>query len=219
MIGNLYMQYGCGWCAPAGWVNFDASPTLRFERIPLIGMFYTKNDARFPETVRYGDIVRGLPLPDLPLPDESCRGIYASHVLEHLSRDDFEKALDETYRLLKPGGIFRLVVPDLARHAQIYLEMLEQGDPQACSWFMQETSLGVSERRRGLLRFATEWLGNSKHLWMWDYNGLEHRLSEHGFVDIRKASFDSSEDPKFAEVETKSRFENAIAVQTRKPNA
>lgn len=60
----LYLQYGCGWCAPEGWLNFDASPTLRFERLPLIGRLHTRNAERFPANVRYGDVVKGLPPAD-----------------------------------------------------------------------------------------------------------------------------------------------------------
>ena len=58
------MQYGCGFNAPSGWKNFDVSPTLRFERLPLIGRLYSKNQQRFPENVEYGDIVKGIPLPN-----------------------------------------------------------------------------------------------------------------------------------------------------------
>lgn len=55
----------------------------------------------------YGDIVRGLPI------EEKCaQGIYCSHVLEHIDRKSFEIALQNTLTLLKPGGTFRLVVPD-----------------------------------------------------------------------------------------------------------
>src|SRR5882724_7131927 len=32
-----YVHYGCLFCAPESWLNFDASPTLRFERIPILG--------------------------------------------------------------------------------------------------------------------------------------------------------------------------------------
>lgn len=88
----LYVQYSCAWCAPAGWTNFDASPTLRFERLPIIGNLYTKNENRFPENVEYGDIVKGL-----PVPDDSCKGIYCSHVLEHLSLSDFRVALSRRW--------------------------------------------------------------------------------------------------------------------------
>jgi len=59
-MDNKYVQYGCGWSAPINWRNFDASPTLRFERIPIVGRFYTKNASRFPRNVEFGDIVCGL---------------------------------------------------------------------------------------------------------------------------------------------------------------
>ena len=95
----MYVQYGCGDCAPAEWVNFDASPTLRIESIPIIGRFIKKNAAPFPSNVRYGDIVSGL-----PIPDGIVWGLYASHILEHLSRDDFSIALRNSFRLLAPGA-------------------------------------------------------------------------------------------------------------------
>lgn len=80
-----YVQYGCGWSAPRGWRNFDASPTLRFERLPLIGRLYTRNASRFPENIEYGEIVKGL-----PVSSGSCNGVYCSHILEHLSLDDYD---------------------------------------------------------------------------------------------------------------------------------
>lgn len=87
----LFVQYGCHHCAPKTWQNFDASPTLRFERFPILGKLYTKNPTRFPENVEYGDIVKGL-----PLPSNSCDGVYASHVLEHLALEDIRVALKNT---------------------------------------------------------------------------------------------------------------------------
>ena len=78
-----YLQFGCGLSSPERWRNFDASPTLRFERIPVVGTLYNKNTVRFPKNVEYGDIVKGL-----PVLDESQCGVYCSHVLEHLSLGD-----------------------------------------------------------------------------------------------------------------------------------
>ena len=106
---KLYVQYGCGLSAPKEWQNFDASPTLRLQRLPIFGALLKKQlNVVFPKEVRYGDIVKGL-----PLKENSCSGIYCSHVLEHLALKDFRTALINTYKILKPGGVFRCLVPDL----------------------------------------------------------------------------------------------------------
>jgi predicted SAM-dependent methyltransferase len=209
MSNRPYVQYGCGWSAPSGWRNFDASPTLRFERIPIIGQFYTKNESRFPENVEYGDIVKGL-----PIAQESCEGIYCSHVLEHLSLDSFRAALRNTHKILRPGGIFRLVLPDLEYSVKQYIC---NSSNDAALAFMRETSLGHESRAKNLKQFAKSWIGNSQHLWMWDYKSIEPELHEAGFVGIRRAVFADSSDRKFQEVEDKSRWENCLGVQCKKP--
>ena len=58
----LYVQYGCGFCAPKEWQNYDASLTLRCERNPGPRVIH-QNASRFPANVLPGDIVRGLPIP------------------------------------------------------------------------------------------------------------------------------------------------------------
>jgi predicted SAM-dependent methyltransferase len=48
--------------------------------------------------------------------------IYACHVLEHFSRWDYIKVLKEWHRVLEPGGVLRLSVPDFAACAKLYYE-------------------------------------------------------------------------------------------------
>src|SRR5688500_16626607 len=108
-MNNLYVQYGCGQHAPVSWLNYDVSPTLRLQKLPMVGQLMKfGGQALLSANVCYGDI-RKL----LPLPAESCRAIYCSHVLEHLALDDLQLALVNTYWHLEPGGIFRFVMPDL----------------------------------------------------------------------------------------------------------
>ncbi len=147
----------------------------------------------------------------LPLPKGSCEAIYASHVLEHLSLRDFRIALSNTYELLAEGGLFRLVVPDLKILASRYLESAE---PSAALAFMEQSHLGISERRRGLQGLLSTAFGNSSHLWMWDLDSIRHELSAAGFAEICKRCF--GDEPLFAEVEDESRFVDAVAVQCRK---
>src|SRR5262249_19742413 len=80
---GLYVQFGAGLSAPDGWLNYDASPRLFLERLPLIGPLYRRRKGHFPTGVQFGNILTGL-----DLPSGSCQGIYCSHVLEHLSFED-----------------------------------------------------------------------------------------------------------------------------------
>jgi SAM-dependent methyltransferase len=204
---SLYVQYGCGEGSPEGWINFDASPTLKIQKFPIIGNFIRRNKIKFPKSVKFGDVRKGL-----PIASESCAGVYASHVLEHLSLKDFHIALDETYRILRPGGRFRAIVPDISYYCKIYLNEYESGSAFAASNFMRQTHLGYESRSVGLLGAWLASLQNSRHLWMWDYYSLSNALVEHGFTDVRLATFGDSVDRKFDLVESESRFINACAI-------
>jgi SAM-dependent methyltransferase len=205
-----YIQYGCGFSAPPNWINYDASPTLRYERLPLLGKLYTRNKQRFPENVKYGDIVKGLP----EAPD-SCDAVYCSHILEHLAYNDFKIALKNTYLILKPGGIFRGVVPDLKAAVDAYIENYDQLDSPA-SELMRNTMLGIEDRGKGLRSIMTKLYGNSKHLWMWDYKSMEYELQKAGFRNIRPSQFGDSTDNNFSFVEEEGRFNAAAAFECQK---
>lgn len=215
---ELSVQYGCGFSAPDGWTSFDASPTLRFERIPVIGKLYTKNGTRFPEAVRYGDIIKGLPL----APNSVAR-LYASHVLEHLSYQDALQALRHSFDVLQPGGRFRLIVPDLHERTKRYLAAAENQSPAAAHDFMRSSYLGAESRSRSLAGRIQEMLGNSRHLWMWDEASMAEALRNAGFVNIRRASFGDSGDTAFAAVEAEDRFISEgiveMAIDCQKPAA
>jgi SAM-dependent methyltransferase len=203
-----YVQYGSHFCAPETWRNFDASPTLLFERIPIVGRLYTKNDFRFPSNVEYGDIIKGL-----PVQDKSCKAVYCSHTLEHLSLEDLRLALRNTYQILEDGGIFRIVLPDLEYSIHEYLA---DKSPTASVNFLRETSLGKEKRQKGLINFLNEWIGNSNHLWMWDFKSLEFELKHQNFTHVRRAYFGDSLEPMFLDVENKARWENCLGIECMK---
>lgn len=207
-MNKQHVQYGCGWSAPITWRNFDASPTLRFERLPVVGQLYTKNKTRFPSNVEYGDIVKGL-----PVPVASCDAVYCSHVLEHLSLEDFRTALRNTRKILKKGGTFRFVQPDLEFCIEKYYSDKSR---EAAISFLRETSLGREKRARGIKGFISECFGNSQHLWMWDYNSIEFELNDAGFSDVRKAQYGDSKVSNFNEVESRQRWKNSLGVECLK---
>lgn len=50
-----FIQYGCGLSAPAGWRNFDSSPTLRAQRLPVLGARLHRIGAPFAESAESVD--------------------------------------------------------------------------------------------------------------------------------------------------------------------
>lgn len=52
--------------------------------------------------------------------DSSVDLIYNCHVLEHFKRRDVERVLREWHRVLKPGGVLRISVPDFAKLCEVY---------------------------------------------------------------------------------------------------
>lgn len=103
------VNIGCGGVYHPDWINLD--------KLPRAG------------EVQAYDISR-----PLPFADDSVDACYSSHVLEHLPRTLARHFLLDCQRALKPGGILRLAVPDLAGSASSYLHCLEaaeSGDPQA----------------------------------------------------------------------------------------
>lgn len=205
----MNLHYGCGLVIAPGWYNCDGSPTLWLQRIPMIGAIFRRYVApRFPMEAHYGNIVRGL-----QIPEESCDAIYCCHVLEHLSLEDARRALRNTFRYLRPGGLFRIVVPDFEQQVATYLRT--EG-PEALPEFLSYTHLGRKSRPKGPVMMLREMLGNSHHLWMWDKKALAAEMNAAGFRDVRPCVYDDSRDPAFKAVENPSRFEWALALEGTK---
>lgn len=194
------LHIGCGLTAPAMWRNIDASPTVLLGSIPILGRVLVPRP--FPKNVRYGDIVRGL-----DLPHGSCRAVFGSHMLEHLTYDGCLKALHNIHGLLAPRGILRVIVPDLRKIATVYLD--HAGD-DAASEFVRSSGLGEEVTTPTLRRL----FGNSRHRWMWDEKSLTQALQNSGFKPVRPCAY--GDNPLFEAVEDESRYRDAVALEAVK---
>ena len=216
MGSTTYVQYGCGLSAPESWINFDSSPRLLFERMPGMSTCTGKIGKRlFPLNVRFGDIVRGL-----PLSDESADAVYASHVLEHLPRAVIPVALSNTLRILKSRGVFRVIVPDLAWRVERYLRDRQAGQDSAADRLMTSCLIGDSTRPIGLMGHLRAAFGNSGHSWMYDREQMTSLLLQAGFTDVRPCIIGDSGDSMFSLVEHPDRFFDEghaeVSLQARK---
>src|SRR5258708_3432389 len=111
-MDHRYEQFGCGMCAPETWQNFDAGPAFWLQsRLPfLTPLLVKKGFPPYPKNIEYGDVIKGL-----PVPTRSAEAVYCSHVLEHIALDEFRLAIRNVFSYLRPGGTFRLLLPDVAQ--------------------------------------------------------------------------------------------------------
>lgn len=70
----------------------------------------------------------------IPFSDDTFDVVYHSHLLEHFPKQEALRFTQECYRVLKPGGIIRVVVPDLERIARMYLQALEKALQEEDEW-------------------------------------------------------------------------------------
>jgi SAM-dependent methyltransferase len=109
---GLKLHLGCGTRTPADWLNVDAALGARLAKLrPLRPLLRAIGAFR----LEWSDaiVIHDLRRP-FPWPDASAEAIYSSHTLEHLSKRDGARFLDECARVLAPGGVLRIAVPDLA---------------------------------------------------------------------------------------------------------
>jgi len=204
------VNFGCGLSVGESWLNYDASPTLKLQRFPIIAPLAKKFiKPTFPDLAIFGDITRGL-----PINANSADYVYCSHVLEHLSLEDFKTSLLNVFKILKPGGTFRGVLPDLEQEIKRYTQ---NDHPESCSSFIRSCYIGRESRPKKLSQYIREMLGNSHHLWMWDYKGLANELEKAGFIEIRSASYGDSEHKVFEDIEDFSRWDGCLGFECRRP--
>lgn len=185
----LRVNLGCGQSPTPGWVNFDSSPSVRLAAItqsPAVlsvarGWLLSQDQLDFIACIRkhsiaYGDVVRGL-----PLATGSCRVVYASHVMEHLLAHEVRRFLKEIYRILAPGGIVRLVVPDL----QIYIDAYQSSSD--ADQLIRSLNFFPPNHSSRLHRWLTAVAGNrTLHRWVYNDASLRRTLADAGYANPTK---------------------------------
>jgi len=200
----LVLNLGCGYQTSDRCTNVDWSIPVRLKGsaagrkvAPLLldGERRRGYDEMSDNVMRH-DLRKGI-----PFEDGTVDAVYHSHLLEHLDRDVVPGFLAEVRRVLRPGGVHRIVVPDLETDARGYLESLEDALAGRRTAAQHEeavrTLIEQMVRReaywtaqKGPLRRRAEnlVLGDARkrgetHQWMWDRVSLPAELAAHGFRD------------------------------------
>lgn len=114
---QLMLNLGCGERTHPEWVNIDFSLRARLRSVPLVRRLFGGPNP--PGYVNH-DLRKGI-----PVASASADVVYTSHVLEHLEPEHAAPFLREAHRALRPGGVIRVVVPDLESAARAYLDALD----------------------------------------------------------------------------------------------
>jgi SAM-dependent methyltransferase len=150
------LNLACGDQAHPEWTNVEFWPHCVRYRAPLLGRAFRRLDRDKEHRNARGAPMRFTDLRDgIPYPDESFDAVYHSNFLEHLDRADAEGLLRECRRVLRPGGVLRVVVPDLEVQARAYLDALaaaragEAGGEDRHRWALVELYDPVTRRELG----------------------------------------------------------------------
>lgn len=135
-----------------------------------------------------GDLQLDLTKP-IPFPDNSVDKIYSSHLLEHFSYPyPMLDLLRECRRILKPGGVFSVAVPDARIFLDAYHSDEEFDIEKYCSY-----DVGLTYKSKiDYVNFIAYLGGEHKHLF--DSEGLIHAIQKAGFNDVVLRQFDPSID-------------------------
>ena len=115
VANSIKVNLACGGTFIQGenWINLDFSPTC--------------------DAVRKADL-----LAPLPFATGSVAIVYSSHFLEHIPRKHVPTFLLECFRILKPGGMIRLVMPDLEEMCREYLLRREREEHEKADFVVLE---------------------------------------------------------------------------------
>lgn len=175
------LHIGCGTVHVPGWVNVD--------RDPASDVIDVSWDLRRP----------------LPIADGSVEFIYHEHFMEHLTVQEGLGLSRECLRLLKPGGILRIGMPDLELAIRQYHEQ---------TWrqpWMEKYGYQHIQTRAEFINIAfRDW----EHKWLYDREELHRRLREAGFQTIRDCPRLESSVPELRGLET--RDETLLVVEAIK---
>jgi predicted SAM-dependent methyltransferase len=164
----LRLHLGCGTVRLEDWVNIDrgGTPDLALD-------------------LRLG----------LPFPDASVDRIHSEHLLEHLRLADAQLLMSEAYRVMRPGGVMRIGMPDLERIVQRYTatDWRDQTWVQnaAFDWIDTPVAL-INVQFRG-------W----EHQYLYDETELRFRLEQAGFASVQRVQWGESSSADMAGLETR----------------
>lgn len=183
---SVKVNLGCGLAVTDGWVNIDGSLNALVSTLPqmfhrlayrMTGASRYYSEDEYCRLLRDHYFIHHDLAHNIPIADGVADFVYSSHFLEHLFRKDGENLLRESFRVLKPGGTVRVVVPDLAYALSLYAAG-EKDRMLSDNFFVEDDDSYYA-----------------RHKYMYDFDMLSDVLARVGFHDIRRCEFRKGRTP------------------------
>lgn len=205
---RVLLHLGCGpFVEPTRWIDCDGSWNARVNSWPrplasLLRFLAKKaggGKKPMPGHIRYFDLRKRF-----PFPDESVDAVYAAHVWEHLTLSVAKHATAEIYRVLRPGGVLRLVVPNLRDAVENYVN---SRDPEAALELNKKLFYRPIEECRSWVYSLYLALNDfHHHRFMYDPQQLTTLLKDGGFGSAEQKTFLESSINEISDVELENRI-------------
>jgi len=131
----------------------------------------------------------------LPLADGGAAGIRVEQFVEHLDpREELPHFLRDCVRVLEPGGVLRIIVPDAARYLQAYCRLDLDGFRELA--VPDPFPADLPTRMDVINHIFHQW---GEHRWAYDFETLSLRLRTAGFVAIEQVGYQRSLLPALAQ--------------------
>jgi SAM-dependent methyltransferase len=133
--------------------------------------------------------------------DGALSYVYADNMIEHVPLAGARVFLAEAYRCLRPGGVIRLVTPDVRTHVELYLA----GAASVSGALADEyRALGVVvEHPIDLIRTPIGEFGHHAG-YVYDFETLDAELQRAGFSAARRCDLQESDSPMLRGLEQRS---------------
>lgn len=198
------LNLGCGPVQPAGWTNVDGSNrTWLASRLPWLDWLLVRlrllAPTEFGTQTVYAHLDRRF-----PWADNSVDMIYMGEVLEHFTKHEGEHVLTACYRVLRPGGVLRLRVPDNARFWENYLAAFARTrQAPRTEWNLKHTFWIEQFFRDICVRWRPLRFMGHFHKWMYDEISLILALEQVGFQEVHRMPYLMSRIPDIEAVEVR----------------
>jgi predicted SAM-dependent methyltransferase len=174
------LHVGCGPNKLSGWLNSDA---LHHEPGPTYIL----------------DVSR-----QFPIADNTFDYVYSEHMIEHIEYNVGQYMINESYRILKPGGKIRITTPDINflidiyknPENELYQRYLNWSTPLLMPWAPSTNPIFLFNN------FVRAW----GHVFIYDKNSLAECLMSAGFHTVTEHKICESADVELQDLENYARM-------------